>query len=336
MDHHDYEPESAGRRRIIVLAVVAVVLLLAAVPAAVIVLGRSENASPSTPAPRSSQDTQSNAQQGPMLWGMWIKEADGKADANPVIAARERSLGHRLDIFHWYENWDSDWSRVSGRVDLVSSSGRIPMITWEAFGHPVNRIAAGRYDAYIDAWARGAASKKPNQIWIRIFHEFNDPSSDGGYPWSVEDNSPASLIAAWRHVHDRFAAAGADNVKWIWNPDGVNMDLAPAAYPGDQYVDYTGWDTYGYDNAHDYQVVAAISKKPMVIGEFGPGDSGDPSLTRLTEDIARGSYPLLHAVVYFDEGKYSVASDQGIRDALRQMLASDVFKARGSPSPSGG
>jgi hypothetical protein len=264
---------------------------------------------------------------------MWIKEADGKSDPNPVIAAREASVGHRLDVFHWYENWDSQWSRVSGHVDPITASGRIPMITWEAFDHPVDRIAGGSYDAYIDTWARGVASKKPNEVWIRIFHEFNDPSGNGGYPWSIEVNSPANLIAAWRHVHDRFAAAGADNVKWIWNPDGVNTDRIAPAFPGDQYVDYTGWDTYGYDNTNDYQIIAAISKKPMVIGEFGPGGGPDNGLRRFTEDIAKGSYPLLHAVVYFDEGKYSVASDPSTKDSLRRMLASDAFKARNSPSP---
>jgi hypothetical protein len=264
---------------------------------------------------------------------MWIKDADGKGDPSPYIAAREASLGHRLDVSHWYESWDSEWSRVSGHVDTISTSGRTPMITWEAFGHPVDRIAAGQYDAYIDSWAQGAASKKPHEIWIRIFHEFNDPATGGGYPWSIEANSPASLIAAWRHLHDRFSAAGADNVKWVWNPDGVNQNGIPPAYPGDQYVDYTGWDTYGYNNVKDYEVIAAISKKPMVIGEFGPGDGPDNGLGQFTEEIAKGSYPLLHAVVYFDEGKYSVGGDASIRDSLKRMLASSTFKRSSSPSP---
>jgi hypothetical protein len=329
----DNGAESGSRRRLVVLALAAVVVLVVVVPASVLVLRYAQQGSLYPPAPRTSEDTHPFAPTPPILWGMWIKDADRSGDPTPIIAAREATLGHRLDVFHWYESWDSNWSKVAGRVDTIAASGRIPMITWEAFDHPVDRIAGGAYDGYIDTWAKGAASNKPHTIWIRIFHEFNDPSSNGGYPWSIEANSPASLIAAWRHVHDRFAAAGADNVKWVWNPDGVNVDKTPSAYPGDQYVDYTGWDTYGYDNAKDYGVIAAISKKPMVIGEFGPGDGPDSGLGRFTEEIAKGSYPLLHAVVFFDEGKYSVASNPSVRDSLKQMLASDAFKGGGSPSP---
>ena len=327
----DQEDDVGGRRRLIVLVAVAVVLLLALVPAALFIHHFQQQASPTVQAPHGAQQIHSAVAPGPVLWGMWIKEADGKQYPQPIIAAREATLGHRLDVFHWYENWDSDWSNVAGMVDLISGTGRIPMITWEAFDRPPERVAKGDYDAYIDTWARGAASKKPAEIWIRVFHEFNDPSSDGGYPWSIDDNSPARLIAAWRHIHDRFAAAGADNVKWIWNPDGVHIEDAPAGYPGDHYDDYTGWDTYGYDNANDYSVVSGVSKKPMVIGEFGPGDGLDSGLQRFTQEVAGGAYPLLHAVVYFDEGKYAVGSSSSARDALRQMLASKAFA---SPAPS--
>jgi hypothetical protein len=262
-----------------------------------------------------------------MLWGMWINEADGKADPRAIIAARESTLGHHLDVFHWYKSWDSSWSRANGLVDVVDDSGRIPMITWEADGRSLSRIAGGGYDSYIDSWARGAASKKPHEIWLRIFHEFNDPSSGGGYSWSIEDNSPADLVAAWRHIHDRFAAAGADNVRWIWNPDGVHQETIAKGYPGDAYVDYTGWDTYGYDNAAVYQNVSRITQKQMVIGEFGASDSGDVSgLDDFTTQVANGSYPLIRALVYFDEGKYSIARNPPARDALKQMLATPGFK----------
>jgi len=273
-----------------------------------------------------TQNTSKNTATSGILWGMWIKDADGNPDPNPIIANREASLGHRLDVFHWYESWDSSWSNVGTLVEKISSTGRVPMITWEAQNRSVKRIAQGGYDAYIDSWATGAASNKPQEIWIRIFHEFNDPPTNGGYPWSIDANSPADLIAAWRHVHDRFAAAGADNVKWVWNPDGVNQDKIQPGYPGDRYVDYTGWDTYGYNNAKDYQVLAAISKKPMVIGEFGPERSQDSGLRGFTNEIASGAYPLVRAVVYFDEGKYSLARNPSARHALKQMLASAAFK----------
>jgi hypothetical protein len=297
-----------------VIALIAVLVLVIVLPLAFIFVRHTQSTS------------QQRVPQSGLLWGMWIKDADGKADPRAVIANREAALGHRLDVFHWYESWDSSWSNVAPLVDTVDASGRIPMITWEADKRTVSRIAQGRYDSYIDEWARGAAGKKPNQIWVRIFHEFNIPATGGGYSWSIDVNKPADLVAAWRHVHDRFAAAGADNVKWIWNPDGSHSDKIASGFPGDRYVDYTGWDTYGYDNAHDYQVISALSHKPMVIGEFGPGDAPDSSLPAFTKQIADGAYPLLRAVAYFDEGQWSIAGNASAKDALKQMLASRPFK----------
>jgi mannan endo-1,4-beta-mannosidase len=314
-----------------VLLVVAVLVVVIALPLSVILFRhqqpQAQRAAAPTPAPASGSPAASA-----ILWGMWIKDAEGQADKQAVIAARESTLGHHLDVFHWFESWDTSWGSVSPLVDSLDSSGRTPMITWEADKPTLSQIAQGRYDAYIDSWARGAASRKPHEIWIRIFHEFNDPSSGGGYPWSIEDNPPATLIAAWRHVHDRFAAAGADNVRWIWNPDGVNLDSIAAGYPGDSYVDYTGWDSYGYDDAAAYQAVSRVTHKPMVIGEFGPSDSGQTSeLQDFTTQVAGGSYPLIHALVYFDEGTYSIARNPSARDALRRMLASPSFSKPAQP-----
>jgi glycosyl hydrolase family 26 len=324
-----------GRRPVILVVVLAVLLLLIGVPLAAFVLRQAQNTGQDGPAGQATRGSGQQPSPTPLLWGMWIKDADGKPDPNPVIANREAALGHRLDVFHWYETWDSGWSRVGTRVETIATADRIPMITWEAFDRPPARIAKGDYDSYIDTWAQGAASKKPHELWIRIFHEFNDPQTGGGgYPWSIDANSAADLIRAWKHVHDRFVAAGADNVKWVWNPDGANQDKIQAGFPGDQYVDYTGWDTYGYDNMKAYDLVASISKKPMVIGEFGPESAQGTQLREFTGQIASGVYPRLHAVVYFDEGQYSIAKNPSFRDSLRQMLASPNFKQASSPAPS--
>jgi Glycosyl hydrolase family 26 len=307
--------------RTALLGLVAALVVVIALPLIVIVIrsgnSNSQASRGSAPAPQHSPAP------GGMLWGMWIKDSDGQPDPSAVIASREAALGHRLDVFHWYESWDSSWSRAGGTVDTVSASGRIPMITWEAGDRSVSRIAQGGYDAYVDSWAKGAASRKPHEIWIRVFHEFNIPE----YAWSIEKNRPADLVAAWRHVHDRFAAAGADNVRWIWNPDGSNPSNISPGYPGDAYVDYTGWDTYGYEDPADYRAVSAVSQKPMVIGEFGPSDDGGVSaLKGFTDQVAGGSYPLIRAMVYFDEGRWAINENPSVRDVLKQMLVSPAFR----------
>ena len=39
------------------------------------------------------------------------------------------------------------------------------------------------------------------------------------------DGPPRAYVAAWRHVHAVFAAAGATNVRWVWTPE-------PPEHPG--------------------------------------------------------------------------------------------------------
>ena len=57
----------------------------------------------------------------------------------------------------------------------------------------------------------------------------------------------AQFVAAWRHIHDLFAAAGANNVIWMWNPNIVNpmpnVELAPY-WPGSAYVNWVGITGY--------------------------------------------------------------------------------------------
>jgi beta-mannanase len=54
---------------------------------------------------------------------------------------------------------------------------------------------------------------------IRFNHEMNG----FWYPWSEQTNgnSKGEYVKAWRHVHDRFAAAGATNVVWLWSPNVI-------------------------------------------------------------------------------------------------------------------
>jgi mannan endo-1,4-beta-mannosidase len=43
------------------------------------------------------------------------------------------------------------------------------------------------------------------------------PEMNGNwYKWGDQNTSPATWVAAWRHVVDVFRANGADNVSWLW------------------------------------------------------------------------------------------------------------------------
>jgi beta-mannanase len=138
-------------------------------------------------------------------------------------------------------------------------------------------------------------------------------------------NQPADLVAAWRHIHDRFAAAGARNVRFVWCPDGVNMNpaLLRAAYPGDAYVDFACWDTYDYDPTADYQALSAITQKPFVLAEVG---SKDPAWVRgLAAKLNANQLSRIRAVVWFDEGEWRLDASPPVLAATRAMLAGPAF-----------
>ena len=161
----------------------------------------------------------------------------------------EKSLARRVDVVNTFKKWggpSGTFASVRPELDAVSRDGRVPMVTWEPMpatgstnAFPVERIAAGDFDAYIDSWADGMRDfGKP--VHLRPMHEMNG----NWYSWS---GNPAAYVAAWRHLHDTFVERGATNVQWDWV---ANADDAPTTntmesyWPGAEYVDVLGLDGY--------------------------------------------------------------------------------------------
>ncbi len=98
-------------------------------------------------------------------------------------------------------------------TDGTSRPDAIPMITWQPDATTLDAINAGAADAVIRARARAvAAFGRP--MFLRFAHEMNA----NWYPWDGTTAStpgthdgPSKYVAAWRHVHDVFVAAGATN-----------------------------------------------------------------------------------------------------------------------------
>jgi beta-mannanase len=110
------------------------------------------------------------------------------------------------------------------------------------FSIPCNDMSgtiAGDYDAIYQSMAASVAATYPSAI-IRIAWEMNG----GWYNWSAA-NRVSTYTQAYNHVAAIFRAKSASfMLEWCPN-NGVssNMDCL-AAYPGDQYVDCIGMDTY--------------------------------------------------------------------------------------------
>ena len=273
-----------------------------------------------------------------------------------ALGEYEQQLGQPMPIVHWYAQWGG-WKSAFDRTDLdkVSAHGSIPAITWEPWsGDPLggpdprwslrNGILSGRFDDYIDSWARGMADYgKP--VLLRFAHEMHDHPF---YPWAVgiNGNSADDYLAAWRHVRAIFARENATNVEWVWNPHWITgasaatyLAVYTALYPGDDAVDWVGldvfntgpdldwgrpdWESLSGLLSPEYQAATTLSTKPILLPEVGSAESGgskaDWITTALTTDLRQ--FPRVRGLIWFDVDKEEAWNLDSSPSALSAWLA---------------
>ncbi len=224
----------------------------------------------------------------------------------------EQSLGRRLDIVHWFMNWDHTYD---GRlVEEAATGGRIPLISWQPHRQTVGDIAAGRYDDYIRSWAHGLRSAHTT-VYLRPFPEMNGD-------WVPWNGQPDLFRKAWIRTVDLFRSEGADNVRWVWSPNITDGPTTPENameryYPGDAYVDVLALDGYNWGTVRDwsswrsyedifaqpYERVAAIGPQPVWLAEFASTSEGGDKAEWIREMLASTAFPRITALVWFNENK---------------------------------
>jgi hypothetical protein len=254
-------------------------------------------------------------------------------------------VGKRAAFDLWYQAWSQKgMNKFDGAACVaVLERGAVPVITWEpwdTYGNSHDRpdqpayrlanIVNGTYDAYIRSWARGVREVR-GPVMIRLMHEMNG----NWYPWAgtVNGNTPAEYVAAWRHVHDIFKQEGAENVSWIWS---INRESVPntdrnsfsAYYPGDDYVDWTAmsgfnwgtarkgtvWHSFDFTYAHALSYLETLDK-PIFIAEIGCVENGGDKAAWLTDAFAkiRKEHPKVKALAYYEAVERSAADRQDWR-----------------------
>lgn len=276
-----------------------------------------------------------------------ISAVGGSARGVTTAVAVAGSLNRRLDRFNFYMAWEGSPAFPTTDVQAISAAGARPQITWEPWSpgagpwqgrYSLDRINDGSFDWYIDSWARAAAAfGRPMDV--RFAHEMNG----GWYPWgaSVNGNTPAKYVSAYQRVHDRFVAAGAQNVSWVWSPNVVEGMPTPAAqvYPGDAYVDSVAVDGYN-GGADDWSMggwrspaqVFAVTleqmdriapSKPLRIAETGSAVNGGDKAAWVTQLFSYAKTTRLRGVDWFEFGGYPdwrLTSSTSVRDAARTAL----------------
>lgn len=246
------------------------------------------------------------------------------------IAAYESIMNKKLAVVMWYTSFTQDFP--SADCDIVYQNGSIPCITWEPWRYIVSdeayslqRIIDGDFDPYISAWATAAKNYK-YPVFLRFAHEMNG----NWYPWDGYHNGgasqgPARFVSAWRHVHNIFKGAGADNVTWVWNvnagstPD-EDWNKADNYYPGDSYVDWIGIDGYNWGTSASWSswqtfnsvfssiystLNAGHPDKPIMIGEMACSEDGGDKAGWITDtfNCLKTSYSGIKCYNWFNINK---------------------------------
>ena len=288
-------------------------------------------ATPVAPAP---------AQQPGALFGAYVQgESHTPARQIAAVEQRERDIGRRLAINHHFYPWEQEFPTVREDDDL--RAGRIPLISWN--GKTLSlAIGLGQHDDLIRTRAR-AVKALGEKVMIRWMWEMD------GRQKARNSRHPALYVAAWRRIHDVFAAEGATNVQWVWCPNATAFRAeddrnAPAYYPGDEYVDWICADGYNWApgrTGDKWRSFASIYKdfyewgiargKPLMVGEYGaqeraPGEKAQ-WITEAREAL-KTEFPAIKAVVYFDANKefdWRVTSSPETLAAFRAMANDPWF-----------
>ncbi len=300
----------------------------------------------------------------PIYWGAWIDGTDtysslyggswGNApwDSNTWNKYQSNS-GKAPSIVHWGVGtpWDHSFSYWAGTLNLVQNRGALNLLDIDTGSVSLSSIASGSEDSAIKTWAQQAAAYG-HPFFLRLDWEMNA----GWFSWgttSSNQNTPADYVAAWRHIHDLFTAAGASNVTWVWCPNVEGSSSTPYSklYPGDAYVDWTCLDGYNQDSTStsfsniygkSYTDLTALApSKPVMVGEVGSYEYGSGDKGRWITGMLNAlptSFPQIKALVWFNwrihEGgiwkNWEIESSASSQSAWSTGIAAPYYAAASS------
>jgi hypothetical protein len=251
-----------------------------------------------------------------VAWGAFV--AGTPASLDPLTQL-EGQVGQPAAIVHWSQGWQPDDNPTLDpqQMQTVRGHGSWPFISWRPQGVLLAEITGGQRDDLIDRWAAILADYEA-PVLLAPLAQMDDPRHSYAIGAGVAPgtNTPEDLVAAWRHIHDRFANAGASNVLWVFEVAGMPEASLATFYPGSDQVDWLAMDVYNAGPAVNqpwtsladlvdpvYKRLEALSgDKPVMLAEVGSVEDGGDKAQWLRDagtDIP-AKFPQVKAVVYFN------------------------------------
>jgi hypothetical protein len=256
-------------------------------------------------------------------------EAPGAPDKLGPVQSFAASAGAHPNLIGEYMSWNDPLDTQA--VINAWSYGALYYMVWEPYKTTVAAIAQGRSNSYITSVAKQVRAVNV-PVAISFGHEFNG----NWYPWGTTGTTAAQFVAAWQLIHRLFAAAGASNVIWVWNPNVINAEPQlnlSAYYPGDadvSWVGITGYfgssGPYTFDGAYGptMQEIRGFTTKPFIIAETAvqSGPNAAATAQSLVNGVAQRSDVLGFA--WFDYNKGGVDWRLETRQPVRAAISAGV------------
>lgn len=202
----------------------------------------------------------------------------------------ESVTGRKAELVRFFDRMADHKYQLSAKEKAAVASGHTlftslkPEGTWQD-------IASGKQDAQLIQYLKSLRDEGGGKVFFAFNHE-----ADGKQ--NAQRGSGADFAAAWRHVYQLAEQLGATSkqggpINFVWTMTGYgfqpNVDRVSAFYPGSQYVDVIGADTYnmgwnGKDSSFAQQMQPVIDwmkregiDKPVLLPELGTVQhAGDP------------------------------------------------------------
>src|SRR5664279_346392 len=176
------------------------------------------------------------------------QSSDGSSNYNSFVSAMGQTPAV-IDTYIDYSVQPSDW----GNSAAYSAAGihnenaipcvGIPMaISGDDADSDFKAIASGAWDSGLNNTFQQYVDHGINTFYIRPAWEMNG----SWYPWSVTPSNAGDFVSAFQHIADVAHSFSGASIQVVWNPGYVTDNVSyQSIYPGNQYVDSIGIDTYG-------------------------------------------------------------------------------------------
>jgi Glycosyl hydrolase family 26 len=230
----------------------------------------------------------------------------GAPPAYDPVAVFAAAAGREPNLLGFYSGWTEPFD--TSFAQTLHRHGVIPFVQIDPTDASIAAIANGTYDDYLRTYADSVRGFDHNVV-IGFGHEMNAP----WYPWGYRHVTPATFVAAWRHIVTLFRDDGADNVTWVWTVQADEPGTRPIAswWPGAQYVTWVGIDGYYYRPTDTFgsvfgqtiDQVKAFTSKPVLLSETAVGPRAGQIVKIL--DLFQGmvAYKTL-GLVWFDVAQH--------------------------------